>query len=38
MSQWFLDIPKYAQELVDGLDEIQFLRMLLQCKEIGWTF
>ena len=24
MSQWFLDIPKYAQELVDGLDEIQF--------------
>ena len=24
MSQWFLDIPKYAQELVDGLDQIQF--------------
>ena len=24
MSQWFLDIPKYAQELVDGLDTIQF--------------
>ena len=24
MSQWFLDIPKYAQELVDGLDSIQF--------------
>ena len=24
MSQWFLDIPKYAQELVDGLEQIQF--------------
>ena len=24
MSQWFLDIPKYAQELVDGLDTINF--------------
>ena len=24
MSQWFLDIPKYAQELVDGLDTIDF--------------
>ena len=24
MSQWFLDIPKYAQKLVDGLDQIQF--------------
>ena len=24
MSQWFLDIPKYAQELVDGLDTIEF--------------
>jgi leucyl-tRNA synthetase len=24
MSQWFLDIPKYAQELVDGLDTIAF--------------
>ncbi len=24
MSQWFLDIPKYAQELVDGLGQIQF--------------
>ena len=24
MSQWFLDIPKYAQELVDGLDDINF--------------
>ena len=24
MSQWFLDIPKYAQELVDGLDSIEF--------------
>ena len=24
MSQWFLDTPKYAQELVDGLDDIQF--------------
>ena len=24
MSQWFLDITKYAQELVDGLDEIEF--------------
>ena len=24
MSQWFLDLPKYAQELVDGLDTIDF--------------
>ena len=24
MSQWFLDLPKYAQELVDGLDSIDF--------------
>ena len=24
MSQWFLDITKYAQELLDGLEEIQF--------------
>ena len=24
MSQWLLDIPKYAQELVDGLEQIQF--------------
>ncbi len=24
MKQWFLDINKYAQELVDGLDEISF--------------
>lgn len=24
MSQWFLDIPKYAQELVDGLAAIEF--------------
>ncbi len=24
MSQWFLDIPKYAQELVDGLEQIEF--------------
>ena len=24
MSQWFLDTPKYAQELVDGLDDINF--------------
>ena len=24
MSQWFLDIPKYAQELVDGLEQINF--------------
>ena len=24
MSQWFLDIPQYAQELLDGLEEINF--------------
>jgi len=24
MNQWFLDTPKYAQELVDGLDDIEF--------------
>lgn len=24
MSQWFLDLPSYAQELYDGLDTIQF--------------
>ena len=24
MSQWFLDIPQYAQELLDGLDTIAF--------------
>ena len=24
MSQWFLDLPKYAQELVDGLETIDF--------------
>ena len=24
MSQWFLDITKYAQELLDGLEEINF--------------
>jgi len=24
MSQWFLDIPQYAQELLDGLEEIEF--------------
>ena len=24
MSQWFLDIPQYAQELLDGLEEIDF--------------
>ena len=24
MNQWFLDTPKYAQELVDGLDTIDF--------------
>ena len=24
MNQWFLDTPKYAQELVDGLDTIAF--------------
>jgi leucyl-tRNA synthetase len=24
MNQWFLDTPKYAQQLVDGLDDIDF--------------
>ena len=24
MDQWFLDVPRYAQELVDGLDHIDF--------------
>lgn len=24
MNQWFLDIPQYAQELLDGLEEIEF--------------
>ena len=24
MSQWFIDIPKYAQQLLDGLDTIEF--------------
>jgi len=24
MNQWFLDTPKYAQQLVDGLDDIEF--------------
>lgn len=33
MSQWFLDLPAYAQELLDGLDEIKFpenVRLLQQ--------
>ena len=24
MSQWFVDITKYAQQLLDGLDTIEF--------------
>jgi len=24
MSQWFLDTPKYAQQLLDGLETIEF--------------
>ena len=33
MSQWFLDIPKYAQELVDGLDDINFPKCSCYAKD-----
>ena len=37
LSQWFFNISKFSQELLDGLDKLMIGRIKLkQCKKLDW--
>ncbi len=35
MKQWVIDIPKYAERLLEGLDELDWPESTKEIKEIG---